>query len=167
MRKIITTLTIAFFTLNLCAKSYLETGETLTNFEFQTMDGKNVSIDELKGKVVYINFFATWCGPCMKELDEIKESQLDRFNDKDFYFVALGRGHSEKSLEGFKEENGYDFNISSDREKRLFTRFSRKGIPLNVIIDREGKVIYKKTGYSSSSFKKMKKTIKRELRRRK
>ncbi len=149
--------------LGLLAQDYLHVGDKVENLKFETIDGQSISIEELKGKVVYINFFATWCGPCLKELALMEDHLLDDIQDEDFYFIALGRGHTAEQLITFKENKGFAFNIGVDTEKKHFLRFSEKGIPLNIVIDRDGKIILKKTGFSEASFKKIRKTIKREL----
>lgn len=157
------TLLLLALGLHISAQEYLQEGDKVTDFEFKTIDGEVVTLESLEGKLVYINFFATWCGPCMKELAIMENDLLNDFKGEDFYFVALGRGHTAEELLAFKEKKGFNFNIGCDTDKELFLRFSEKGIPLNIIINQEGKIIYKETGFSTASFKKIKKTIKRNL----
>ena len=158
-------LTLLLLTLSftLWSQDNLQVGDKVTNLTFYTIDGDSISIESLQGKVVYINFFATWCAPCMKELAFMEDDILDKFKNKKFYFIALGRGHTAEQLQTFKSKKGFNFNMACDTDKSLFLRFSEKGIPLNIIIDKDGKIIYKKTGYSSTSFKKIKRTIKHNL----
>ena len=163
MKTPIIILLISLLSFNLLAQDYLEVGEHLTDFSFCTLEGDTVHIADLQGKVVYLNFFATWCAPCMKELALMEDELLNDMKGEDFYFVALGRGHTKDQLISFKEKKGFNFNIGCDTDKNLFLRFSEKGIPLNVIIDKEGELIYKKTGFSNSSFKKLKRTLNRAL----
>lgn len=161
--KYIYTIILLALCLSLTAQDYLQKGEKVTDFSFTTIDGETINIDDLKGKLVYINFFATWCAPCMKELALMEEELLNQYVGEDFYFVAIGRGHTAKELQIFKEKKGFNFNIAYDTDKSMFLRFSEKGIPLNIIIDQEGNIIYKETGFSSTSFKKLKKTVKKNL----
>jgi len=163
MRKLLLSAILVITGLTANAKDYLEEGDRLSEFSFETIDGDSISIEDLKGQVVYINFFATWCSPCLKELGMMKEELLDDIDDDDFYFVALGRGHTAEQLIAFKDKKGFDLNFGMDTDKELFYRFSEKGIPLNIVIDRDGKIIMKKTGFSEASFKKTKRTIKRAL----
>lgn len=157
------TLLLLAFSLHLSAQNYLQEGDKVTDMTMITTDGDTVTMESLQGKLVYVNFFATWCGPCMKELALMEEKILDGKDDDEFYFIALGRGHTTEELLAFKDKKGFDFNIGLDTDRSLFDRFSAKGIPLNIIIDQEGEIIYKKTGYSSKSFQKIKRTINRNL----
>lgn len=163
MKNTLLTLLLLSFTFVLSAQDYLNEGDIVTEFSFSTINGDSISIEELKGKLVYINFFATWCSPCMKELAVMEEEILSEIDSEDFYFIALGRGHTDKQLKTFRATKGFKFNIGNDTDKSLFLRFSEKGIPLNIIINQEGEIIYKKTGFSDRSLKKIKKTIKRNL----
>ena len=142
---------------------YLKKGDILKDFSFQTLNGETVNIEELRGKVIYINFFATWCKPCIKELELIQEQMLDDLNDDDFYFVALGRGHTANELEEFKTTKTYTFRMGLDTDKSRFNRFSKKGIPHNIIIDKDGKIIYSESGFSVEGLKKIKRKIRFQL----
>ena len=163
MKYIYTILLTLAFGLHLTAQNRLEEGDIVNNLTLTTIEGDTLSIESLRGKVVYINFFATWCAPCIKELTLIKNGKLKKLKNKDLYFITLGRGHTTEQLTKFKKTKDFNFNIGCDTDKSLFLRFSEKGIPLNIVIDRDGKIVYKKTGFSSTSFKKLNKTIKRAL----
>ena len=162
MKQLITIISIAFCSIAY-GQDYLEKGDQLKDFTFQTLNGEKVNIEDLRGKVVYINFFATWCKPCIKELSLMEEHLLQDLEEDDFYFVALGRGHSAEELKQFKETKAYKFRIGLDSDKTLFKRFSEKGIPHNVILDKNGEIIYSETGFSASGFKKIRRKIKRQL----
>ncbi len=156
-------LIIFLASITLSAQNYLEEGDIVSDLQFQTTDGKTISIEELRGKVVYINFFAFWCQPCMKELALMEDDILSDIKSDKLYFVTLGRGHTLEELQKFKIKKNYAFNIGCDTDKTLFKRFSEKGIPLNIIINRRGKIIYKKTGFSDTGMKKIKRKIKWSL----
>ncbi|MDA3853805.1 MAG: TlpA disulfide reductase family protein [Bacteroidales bacterium] len=163
MKQTYITLFLLAFSFLLSAQDYPQVGDKVEDLTMINIDGDTVTMASLEGKLVYINFFAIWCGPCLKELAHMEEEILKGKDKDEFYFITLGRGHSTKELQAFKSKKGFNFNIGLDTDKSLFYRFSEKGIPLNIIIDQEGKIIYKETGYSSTSLKKIKKTIKRNL----
>ena len=154
---------ILLFSLNTFAQTELRKGKKLSNFTIETIDGQSIEIEDLRGKVVHLNFFATWCGPCMKELSTIEKDYLDQIPKEDFYFVAIGRGHLPKELQSFMTKKGYKFPVAYDTDKSNFLRFSKQGIPLNVIINKRGRIIFKETGFSKTSFETMTKKVKRAL----
>lgn len=162
MKQIFTILLLSLG-LSLSAQTYLEEGDKVNNLTLSTIEGDTINIEDLRGKVVYINFFATWCAPCMKELQMIHTGELKEVNNEDVYFITLGRGHTTEQLTKFKENKGFTFNIGCDTDKSKFLMFSEKGIPLNIVIDRDGEIVYKHNGFSDSSFKKLKRSIKRAL----
>lgn len=152
-----------FANLPISAQNYLEKGDVLSDFTIHTTDGQEIEIESLRGKVVHLNFFATWCSPCLKELAVIEDKLLNDLEGKDFYFVSIGRDHFQKDIQKFKDKKGYNFPMAYDTQRIAFTEFSEKGIPLNVIINKNGKIIFKETGYSPKGMNQMKRKIHRAL----
>src|SRR5208282_5264619 len=70
-------------------------GQAAPEIRVTTLDGKNFDLKEAKGKVVLINFFATWCGPCMAEMPHLQNQIWSRFKDKNFVVVAIDREEAE------------------------------------------------------------------------
>ncbi len=165
MKTKIITLTLLIFCLTASAKDYLQVGDKLTDITLTTIDGDTIPIESLQGKVVYVSFFATWCSPCMKEMKHVNDELLPSIKSENFYYIALGRGHTTEQLKAFKAKKGFDFNIGCDTDRSLFSIFSEKGIPLNIVLNKDGEIIFKKTGYSEKSFKDLKKTIKKDIRK--
>jgi len=77
-------------------------GQDVPEFSFTTLDGNSASINDLKGKIVLINFFANWCSPCMKALPEVQKQIWEKFKDKEVVVLAFGRGYSTKKMESKK-----------------------------------------------------------------
>ncbi len=163
MKKIFTIITALLLSFAVTAQEKFEEGDLVENITFTTLEGDSVKIEDLRGKVVYLNFFATWCAPCIKEMTMIQEQLQEKLSREDFYFISLGRAHTVEQLVAFKENKGYTFNMGADTTKEIFMKFSNSGIPLNIIIDKKGEVVLKKTGFSEDSFKKLQKRIAREF----
>ncbi len=139
-----------------------ELGQQVPSFSFETLDGEKMAIEDLKGKVVLLNFWATWCGPCIREFPE-----LDKFaksqDDKEFVVVAMAREQNMETVKAFAEKNDYNFIFVSDLDKSIYSNFAEKSIPRNVVLDSNGKIIFQLTGYYPEEIKKMEKLIETEV----
>ncbi|WAC13450.1 TlpA family protein disulfide reductase [Dyadobacter pollutisoli] len=119
--------------------------ETLPNMSFKNKDGKTVDLASLKGKVVFINFWATWCAPCIAEMPSINALQ-DRFGDNDdivFLMVDVD-GNDEKSAK-FMKEHQFDLNVFK-AASAIAPVFMQGTIPTTVILDRKGKMVFRQEG---------------------
>ena len=79
-------------------------------FEVKMFDGSTVKLSDLKGKVVLLNFWATWCPPCRAELTRVEKDIIERFKGKDFVFLPVSRGEKRETVAAFREKMGYTFN---------------------------------------------------------
>lgn len=137
-----------------------KTGEPAPEFTFETAPGKTQKLSDLKGKVVWINFFATWCGPCRKELPHLQEEVYDKYKDNDsFVLIILGREHKWDEVNKFKTEQGFTMPFYPDPERAAFSLYAKQNIPRNFIIDKEGKIAYSSIGFEPMEFEKIKKKV--------
>ncbi len=141
-----------------------EIGQQVPAFQFQTKDGPVQSIEDYRGKVVLLNFFATWCPPCRQELPRVQAELWEAHGDNpEFEILVLAREEGWDKLDPFIEKTGYTFPIVPDLDRTVFAKFALQSIPRNVIVDREGKIIYQSIGYSVAEFDNMVALIEREL----
>ncbi len=122
------------------------------------LNGENgvVKSEDLKGKVVMINFFATWCPPCRKELPHVQKDIWEKNKgDKDFVLLIVGREHSQQEITAFVKDQGFKMPFYPDEGRKVYSLFAKQTIPRNYIIDRNGKVIFAESGFSEDSFKKI------------
>lgn len=88
----------------------IKVGDTMPVFTIVSDDGKEISSERMKGKVVLINFFATWCPPCQKELAAIEETLWPKYKDNDnFEMMVIGREHTDADLKSYNEKKGFSF----------------------------------------------------------
>jgi len=130
----------------------VKVGQKAPNFTVQTLDGHILRLAELRGQVVLINFFATWCGPCMAEMPELEKQIWKKYKDHNFLVVAIGREHSEAELKKFVREKKFSFPVAPDPKREVYGRFASQFIPRIFLIDKEGKIIYQSSGYSPEEF---------------
>lgn len=135
---------------------HTKVGQQVPYFEIETKDGTKKSTETLEGKVVLINFFATWCPPCRQELPEVQKQIWDKHKDReDFEIVVLAREEGWDKLTPFVEQFGYTFPFYPDLNRKIYSLFAPDTIPRNVIIDRNGKIIYQSIGYEPEEFAQM------------
>jgi Thiol-disulfide isomerase and thioredoxins len=149
------------FNINLSAQTdaeattIIKNGDTAPDFTVTMLDGRSLKLQDLKGKVVLINFWATWCGPCMEEFKVIPEKIVKRFEGKDFVFLPISRQETreavQKKMEQLKE-SGIDFPVGLDPDKSIYSKYATTYIPRNFLIDKNGKVVYTSVGYDEKEF---------------
>ena len=132
-------------------------GEAAPDFSFETAPGKTIKLSDLNGKVVWINFFATWCPPCRKELPHLQAEVYDKYKDNDsFELIILGREHSWEEINKFTREQGFNMPFYPDPERKIFDLYAKQNIPRNFIIDKTGKIVYSSIGFNEEDFAKTK-----------
>ncbi len=143
--------------------TYIFEGDIAPAFKVTTLSGAEIDIEKLRGKVILINYFATWCGPCMREMPYLESEIYDKIKDEDFVLVCIGREHTAEELVKFKEEKGFDLPIAPDPGREVYSKYAKMMIPRNFVIGRDGKVIYQHIGFEMEEFERMIDIIKAEL----
>ena len=154
---------ILFFAGNILAQdefTMAKEGEKAPDFTFQTKDGKIQKLSDLKGKVVWINFFATWCPPCRQELPHLQKEVYDKYKDnKNFVLLIFGREHTWDDINKFKTEQKYTMPFFPDPERKIFSVYAKQNIPRNFIIDKNGKIVMSTTGFTEKEFENIKSKV--------
>lgn len=114
------------------------------DFEVTLVTGETVKLSDYKGKKVLLNFWATWCGPCIQEMPAFQRLWEDYPDD--FVLLAVNCGETEDEVKAFVEENGYTFHIALDEDLAVSSIYPASSIPLNIIVDEEGYITYAKYG---------------------
>ena len=118
-------------------------------FNLRTLAGESVRSAELKGKVVVLDFWATWCGPCVEELPQF-QATVDRWADRpEVVFLAVSVDEDEDVVRRFMKKNEYDFPVARDGE--VDDDFGVSALPTIVLIGREGRIQYRHVGFDSES----------------
>jgi peroxiredoxin len=136
--------------------SLVKLNQQVPEFSFTNKEGKTIKLTDYKGKVILINFFATWCGPCMKEMPFIQKDLWEKLKNNDkFIILSFGRDHSQEEVNKFIEAKKFTFPIFADKGKLIYNLFATKYIPRNYLIDSNGTVIYASTGFTTDDFTKL------------
>lgn len=136
-------------------------GQMAEDFSLNSLDGKQYTLSDLRGKVVLIDFWATWCPPCKKELPVIEKLHRDF---KDEGLVVLGISDENKTtIEKFLKENKLTFPILLDQGGKVAKLYKVQAIPRVILIDKKGKIVKDITGYEEENEKILKEAIEKSL----
>jgi peroxiredoxin len=126
--------------LPVASRGIVKPGEAAPNFQLRDMEGRMVALSDLRGKIVLINFWATWCGPCRVEMPAME--QLYRaYSRKDFEILAVSTDPQGVAVtRPFQQENHLTFPILHDAEYRVGLAYGARSLPMTFVVDREGVV---------------------------
>ena len=147
------------------ATTLVKVGETAPDFTVEMFDGSAVTLSELRGKVVLLNFWATWCPPCREELTHVQTEIIDRFAGQEFLFLPISRGEGRAAVAAFREKAGYDFPMGLDSTRAIYDRYASNYIPRNFLIDADGKIVTATIGFEKAEFEELIRAIQSTLER--
>lgn len=167
MKKFALLLAVMFFTVSLVAQQKgkeLALGSEMPQFSLNSSVYGDLNSADLKGKVVLVSMFATWCGPCQLELAEIEKELWPKYKDNpNFKLVVIGREHTDAQLADYNRKKGFTFPLYPDPKRGAYSKFAESTIPRAYLYDKEGKLIYSSIGYSKDEFAKLLKAIEEAL----
>lgn len=137
----------------------VKVGDVAPEFKVDMFDGEPVALSELRGKVVLVTFWATWCPPCREELRFAQSDLVDRYKGKPFVFLPISRGEEYSTVAAFRKRMGYTFPMGLDTDRAVYSKFATNGIPRNFLIDAEGRVAALTIGFDKAEFVELVKTI--------
>lgn len=130
-------------------------GEMAPDFTITLTDGKQVSLSSLRGKVVMLQFTASWCGVCRKEMPFIeKDIWLKHKNNADFALIGIDRDEPLDKVLAFAKSTGVTYPLGLDPGADIFAKYALResGITRNVLIDKEGKIVKLTRLYNKEEF---------------
>lgn len=137
-------------------------GQQLPDFEMTLADGKTVKTSDLKGKVVMLQFTASWCSVCRKEMPHIeKDIWLKHKSNKNFALYGIDLDEPLDKVKKFAEDIKVTYPLALDPGGKIFYTFAEKnaGVTRNVIVDKTGKIVYLTRLYKEDEFNEMKQVI--------
>jgi thiol-disulfide isomerase/thioredoxin len=128
----------------------LSTGAAAPSFQLESLEGKSVNLADYKGQVVLLNFWASWCGPCRKEMP-ILDQLHKQYHNKGFTLVGVNVEPDSAAAVAWLKATPVTFPILFDTESKVSSLYEVAGMPNTVIIDRKGLVRYIHRGYSAGA----------------
>lgn len=136
----------------------VKVGDDAPDFEMQLSDGRKVILSSLRGKVVMLQFTASWCGVCRKEMPHIEERIWQRHKDNpEFTLFGIDREEPVEKIEELIKATEVTYPIGMDPDAGIFGLYAEKdaGITRNVIIDRDGKIVMLTRLFEEEEFNRM------------
>ena len=138
-------------------------GQPAPDFALPTLDGEVFRLSDQRGKVVLVNFFATWCPPCIDEMPHLQDRVWQRFAGDRFAMVSVARQETIQVVAPFVRERGLSWTFALDAQREAFALYAKAYIPRNYVIDAAGEIVYQSQGFAEDDFAQMVATITREL----
>ncbi|MFO7172724.1 MAG: TlpA disulfide reductase family protein [Bacillota bacterium] len=126
-------------------------GEPAPDFALETLDGQVVRLSDLRGQVVLLNFWATWCPPCREEMPALQAVER-LYREKGFRVLAINLDESPATIRSFLEQNGLELTVLLDKDMKVTSRYGILPLPTSFFIDREGRVAYVHERYMDLAF---------------
>lgn len=133
----------------------VKVGDEAPDFEMTLTDGQKVKLSSLRGKVVMLQFTASWCGVCRKEMPFIeKDIWLKHKNNADFALIGIDRDEPLDKVLAFAKSTGVTYPLGLDPGADIFAKYALResGITRNVLIDKEGKIVKLTRLYNEEEF---------------
>ena len=144
------------------ATTLVDIGDTLPETSLTTVDGETITLP-IPGKVVLINFFATWCGPCQIELPHIEQIWTDLRLDDRFRLVVIGREETAEAVRTFRHEHRFTFPMAADPEREVYSLIATESIPRTIVVSPEGRIVYSKAGFIETDIEELNAVLKEQL----
>ena len=135
------------------------------NFSVQLLDGTTITNESLLGKVCVIQFTASWCSICRKEMPHLEAKVWQEFKDEDFILLGIDLKESKEKVTSFIEDMQITYPIALDTNGYVFEQFTlpKAGVTRNIVLDRNGKIIFLTRLFDKVEFHQMIEVIRKEL----
>ncbi|MBN1651827.1 MAG: TlpA family protein disulfide reductase [Bacteroidales bacterium] len=132
-------------------------GDKAPDFSTLLTDGTTFRLSEQRGKIVMLQFTASWCGVCRREMPYIEKDIWEKLKDKPFVLIGLDRDEPMETVKSFAEKMEISYPLALDPDADIFGLYADKlsGVTRNVIIDEQGKIIYLTRLFEMEEFNEM------------
>jgi thiol-disulfide isomerase/thioredoxin len=129
-----------------------EQGDLVPDFSLETIEGESVSLGDYAGKVIFLEFFNTWCPYCKQAYPSTKKLSAIYPWGEQVVFLKINRGEEPTKVQEFVNQYPSDWKVLVDKDEKIYRSFFDRGVPAFVIINSSGELSYKTTGWGSSVY---------------
>ena len=140
----------------------VKVGDTSSDFDIVFPDGKpSIKLSDLRGKVVLLQFTASWCGVCIKEMPHIEKEIWKVYKDKGLHVYGVDRKESKEKVVKFGKKTKVTYPLIMDEDGKIFELYADKnaGVTRNILINKEGKIVFMTRLFEEREFKQLINTI--------
>jgi len=143
----------------------VKVGEQAPKLAFNLLDGTAITNENLKGKVVVLQFTASWCSVCRKEMPHLESEVWQRFKNEDFILIGIDLKEEREKVEKFIKTMKVTYPFTIDSDGSLFESFTlpKAGVTRNIVLDRSGEIIFLSRLYDTKEFQEMIDVIESEV----
>jgi len=135
----------------------VKVGDESPDFKMQLIDGKTITKEDLIGKVAVLQFTASWCSVCRKEMPHLEKDVWQKFKAKDFILIGVDRDEPLDVVQEFTKEIKVTYPMALDPGADIFALFAAReaGVTRNIVIDQTGKIVFLTRLFEEKEFKAM------------
>lgn len=143
-------------------RTELPEGTKAINFTLKSNDNNNIKLSELRGQVVFVNFWATWCGPCRQEMPAL-DALHKRYGKSGVTILGVNSGDSQNEAQKYLNETPVNYPILFDNDKSVTKKYKVSTLPQSVLVDCDGNARFEYASYKPGKEKAFQKDIKKLL----
>ena len=139
----------------------IKVGDKAPKIDLELLNGRKLTNENLKGKVVVLQFTASWCGVCIKEMPHLEKEVWQRFKNDDFILVGVDLKEELNVVEEFIQSTNVTYPFTIDKDGAFFESFTvpKAGVTRNIVIDKEGRISFLTRLFDENEFHQMIKKI--------